>query len=250
MSQFPVRSIPPWVHESAASSDEEPLPSHTSQWVAFKHANRIPVLPGQEGTIISPEEQQRMHPGDYVPWRGLNEPPRPPKPFLVRLDRKIMHSPFVNVYLRLIVFMCSAVAMALAIVIFVQDKRIKNTSAKMAIIIDAIALAYTAIITVDEFFSPPVGLRSVTAKTWLLFLDLGFIVFESANLSIAFTTGNEYLLHGPRQSTIRQYTLASVLMVALITWLLTFVISVLRLFRRIDPRRRVRPGQSERQATT
>ena len=78
----------------------------------------------------------------------------------------------------------------------------------------------------------------------LIFLDLFFIVFDSANLSIAFVAtrsktceievpGNDEDCSASQTAAFnevlqRQNALASVLLIALIAWMLTFSISITR----------------------
>ena len=118
----------------------------------------------------------------------------------------------------------------------------------MAIIVDAVALVYIVYVTYDEYFNKPLGLRSARAKVRIVLLDLFFIVFQAANLSLAFqglsdisegcksdsrgSSGSE----GNVDSSIceRQQALASVLLISLIAWLMTFSVSVLRLVERIN----------------
>ena len=114
-----------------------------------------------------------------------------------------------------------------------------QTSPIMAIVIDAVAPLYLLWITNDEYRGKPLGLRSATAKLRLILLDLLFIVFDSANLSLAFEAAHardvqlrEYsaVVHSDSvwQHLRLQWSLACVLMVALIAWLMTFSISALR----------------------
>ncbi|KAK2871823.1 hypothetical protein FQN49_002799 [Arthroderma sp. PD_2] len=115
----------------------------------------------------------------------------------------------------------------------------------MAIIFDAIALIYLVYITYDEYTGKPLGLRSATAKIRLIFLDLVFIVFASANLSLAFaslsdvnescSTEKRNRAVDPRNDLIcdRQKVLAAVLLVVLVAWLMTFMISALRVIERV-----------------
>jgi len=110
----------------------------------------------------------------------------------------------------------------------------------LAIVVDAIALLYLVYITHDEYTGKPLGLRSARAKMRLLFLDLFFIVFGSANLSLAFqavtdSKENPILQSGEQQVEVlrQQAALASVLLVALIAWMMTFAISVLRVVERV-----------------
>lgn len=110
----------------------------------------------------------------------------------------------------------------------------------MAIIVDAVALFYLVYITWDEYSSKPLGLRSPVSKARLILLDIFFIVFDSANLSLAFETLsspqgactdariNHEVVPKNDKMCDRQKALSSVLLIALIAWLMTFSISVLR----------------------
>ena len=127
------------------------------------------------------------------------------------------------------VFFFSAVALALAGSIHhrsTEERLSQTASTDMAIIVDVVAMIYLLYITYDEYTGKPLGLRSAKAKMRLIFLDLFFIVFDSANLSLAF----EAIDYGDcvEQICSWQKALASVLLIALIAWLLTFAISVLR----------------------
>lgn len=112
----------------------------------------------------------------------------------------------------------------------------------MAIIVDAVAIPYILIITHDEYFSKPLGLRPPAAKLRLVLLDLAFIVFESANLALAFESMTgvdgscEAQTDGLRKAICNESkSLASVLLVALMAWLFTFTISMFRMVERINP---------------
>jgi hypothetical protein len=110
----------------------------------------------------------------------------------------------------------------------------------MAIVVDTIALVYILYITYDEYTGKPLGLRSPKAKMRLILLDLFFIVFDSANLSLAFdalsdvrwsckdANGLDGAAPRNRSICVRQRALSSVLLVALVAWIITFSISVLR----------------------
>lgn len=89
------------------------------------------------------------------------------------------------------------------------------------------------------------GLRSATAKTSLLLIDLYFVVFYSSNLTLAFAslTDSRWACYSSENSTCNrsdaichsQSGLVSVLFVALVAWLITFSISVLRVVKRLRP---------------
>jgi len=158
----------------------------------------------------------------------------------------------VPLFIRMTVWSFSLIALALGANIFHLSKVygcVERPSTDMAIVVDAIALVYIFYITYDEYTSKPLGLRSPKAKMRLIFLDLFFIVFDSANLSLAFdalTDDRWACQDNPSQSTAkcggggilddlcrRQKALSSVLLIALVAWLLTFSISVLRLIERV-----------------
>ena len=163
------------------------------------------------------------------------------KVWWIRAQTTILRNPMIPLVFRSIVWIFSLIALGLAGSIYHKTKArsgLDNTpSTDMAIAVDAVALIYILYITYDEYTGKPLGLRSARAKTRLIFLDLIFIVFDSANLSLAF----EGLIRDERgvcdldgsgaQGEIcrRQRGLASVLLIALIAWLLTFSTSVLRL---------------------
>lgn len=144
---------------------------------------------------------------------------------------------------RMTVFTFSTVALALGGVIHRQTEASQfpqGPSTLMAIIVDVIALIYIVYITYDEYTGKPLGLRSAKAKLRVLFLDLFFIVFQSANLSLAFQTLSDpdaacEAGTGDKPSAgtndgicSKQKALASVLLIALIAWLNTFCVSILR----------------------
>ncbi|KAL8803076.1 MAG: hypothetical protein Q9182_003389 [Xanthomendoza sp. 2 TL-2023] len=116
----------------------------------------------------------------------------------------------------------------------------------MAIIIDAIAMAYTVIISFDELLAPPPALRSATVKLSIQMLDLFFIGSEIANVGIAFWSKSKIRPEAPRRAYIRQNALISVLMVALVAWQVTFSIGLIRIFKRIDNRNQDRKRAANR----
>lgn len=105
----------------------------------------------------------------------------------------------------------------------------------MAIAVDCVAIPYILYITWDEYTGKPLGLRSPKAKIRLVLLDLFFIIFESANLALAFAALTEK--DGSCTTTVngantiicsRVKALCGILMIALIAWSLTFAVSIFR----------------------
>lgn len=116
----------------------------------------------------------------------------------------------------------------------------------MAIIVDTIAIAYTLYIAYDEWTAEPIGMRPASDKLRLTLLDLIFIVFAGANLSLAFealrdpfwvcepadtSRGNTCAYNG--YICDRQKGLVAVLLITLCTWLGTFIVSLYRLVGRV-----------------
>jgi hypothetical protein len=194
--------------------------------------------------------------GDYSqPWQGYTPPHdlegglqtlgfnRRRKLWMERFQNTMLRSPIVPLIFRLTVFIFSLIALSFGGSIrhfAVKFRHPQGPSAEMAIIVDAVALAYLVYITWDEYTGKPLGLRPAKAKMRLIFLDLFFIVFDSANLGLAFEaisdptgackSGQVKRSLDEKNGTIcvRQKALASVLLIALIAWLTTFAISVLR----------------------
>lgn len=171
--------------------------------------------------------------------------------FFDRFQTNLLRSPIVPLVFRLTVWIFSLCALVLGGVIqHLSDEfgRPQGPSAIMAIVTDAVALVYLVYITYDEYTSKPLGLRSPKAKMRLILLDIVFIVFDSANLSLAFeslsdvqgactvATINEVIDDRNDAICDRQRALASVLLIALIAWLLTFTVSVFRLVERVSSR--------------
>ncbi|KAL9631124.1 MAG: hypothetical protein Q9164_006063 [Protoblastenia rupestris] len=242
---------PPWPGATPAQSG--------SRWRAFAGATAYP-RPYTDGEEIVSEEWLHQNGPDYdQSWLAGHEDgdeengtaslfrsKTKRRAWYLRLQRTILRSPIVPMVIRMIVFGFSVVALGLATSIHhmtdLQGNPAPSTpSTDMAIIVDAVALVYLLYITYDEYSGKPLGLRSAKAKMRLIFLDLFFIVFDSANLSLAFDAVRNTDCSKIKDSAcereqlqlfhdvlLRQKALASVLLIALIAWLSTFSISIAR----------------------
>ncbi|KAI4102263.1 MAG: hypothetical protein L6R37_004513 [Teloschistes peruensis] len=236
---------------------------HTSRWKAYVNASAYPAITSEGGEIVTPDWYEKNGPDYSRPWmadaeqedmENLQGIQTRRRVWWKRIQRTIIRSPMIPLVLRSIVWTFSAAALAVAASIhrLTDNERKKNpdtdlknlASTEMAIAVDAVALVYLLYITYDEYSGKPLGLRSARAKMRLIFLDLFFIVFDSANLSLAFealgeSSGCKVLR--PTDDDIRickrQKTLASVLLIALIAWLLTFSISVFRLVPKVESKK-------------
>ncbi|KAL8708860.1 MAG: hypothetical protein Q9220_006316 [cf. Caloplaca sp. 1 TL-2023] len=237
-----VRTVPPWVEVL-----DEPPPAfvldgpdqRTSRWKAYIDASLLPQH--EKGMRVSPQWWVDNGPDYYKRSEEDAKGSRSTSlPWIKRTRRTVLRSPIIPLLLRSVVWMFSVVALGLAASIHrltnAEDKTKNLASTDLAIAIDGVAILYLSYITYDEFTSKPLGLRSPMAKMRLILLDLFFIVFESANLSLAFDAvnhGGVVLPEGTEDYKVkainhRQDALVSVLLVALIAWVLTFCISVMR----------------------
>ncbi|KAL2813695.1 hypothetical protein BJX63DRAFT_393722 [Aspergillus granulosus] len=257
----PYSTSKPGLASSSTRGDswEEDNILRESRWKSFSKTMAYPREHGLEEKLVTPEWLNQNH-GDYSqPWRGQLGPDEDTEDPLKKKRRReiwfkrfhntLLQSPIVPLIIRLTVWSFSLTALALGGTIQRLSENFphpQGPSALMAIIVDAVALVYLIYITWDEYTAKPLGLRSPSAKARLILLDLFFIVFDSANLSLAFeslssaegacTVAEINQTVAPKNDDIcdRQIALASVLLIALIAWLITFSISVLRLVKRVS----------------
>ncbi|KAI5294409.1 hypothetical protein KEM52_004080, partial [Ascosphaera acerosa] len=188
----------------------------------------------------------------WDPQRSLRQqrPPKQNQTLLARAERQLMYSPIVPILIRAIVFSFSVIALGLGASIrhyeVIDDNLPNGPSALMAIVVDAVALAYLVYVTYDELRGKPLGLRSPFAKMRLILLDLFFIIFDSANLSLAFAALSDVRdsceaaniddIYSPvsTPTCARQKALAAVLLIALIAWVTNFSLGIFRFIARVS----------------
>lgn len=259
---------------SSGARRDEP----TSRWVSFARASAYP-RENFNNEKVSAEWLNENFTDYQKPWLADHNDDdvedgsdkyrafrRKRRAWYQRAHFAIMRNPFVPLAFRAVVILFAALAMGLGASIFHENNLIircieqpenqrtpdcmtrvgqghitydQDPSALMAIIVDAVAIVYSIYITYDEYFSKPLGLRPPAAKVRLVLLDLFFIVFQSANLSLAFNSlsfDRGPCKEGTESGTTRRFdnvcdraeSLSSVLLVSLFAWLLTFSISILR----------------------
>ncbi|KAF2089679.1 hypothetical protein K490DRAFT_37644 [Saccharata proteae CBS 121410] len=250
-----------------------PLAENASRWRAFAHSSAYPGYPpGSAHSEIVSQEWMRENMGDLdEPWQPPEEltpdqekepgfwlfSPEKRRGRLNRIHRILMRNPYVPLIIRLNVLVFSLAALGLSARIFHlthHNSCNAGSSTYMAIIVDVIAIVYLLYITYDEYTARPLGLRNPKSKMRLILMDLAFIVFDSANLSIAFqslTDSNWACVDqsDPNDPTLisdsnsncfnnnvcgKQKALTAVLLLALVAWLSTFAISTLRVVERVS----------------
>jgi hypothetical protein len=238
----PVRTVPPYIR---FGSDEVPYdlppdvekahittPHNHSRWADF-----MPATGGPPQHSLSPADIARSKAirKDYhnkekygTEWASNEKPAKQSRrPWWYQL------------VFRVFILFNSLIALALGAGIFQQpykEQCHRDGSTYLAIVVDAVAIPYTVYIAYDEFFSKPIGLRKPSSKLRLLLLDLFFIVFEGSNVALAFEAlSDDSFACSAKSVCAREKTcdmqkgMVAVLMVALVAWLLTFVMSLTRL---------------------
>lgn len=176
-------------------------------------------------------------------WQDYSEPWRPHQAGLERQEaarksentwKKSMERFFLKralgpVLLRSIVFTFSAIGIALAgtlLRLYSGPGQTLKSSPIIAVIINGTALPYLIWQMADEVRGQPLGLRSPSSKMFRILTDLWFIVFESANVALAFDAVRENAESNYFQNI--QLALSCVILVSLIAWLGAFAISIFR----------------------
>ncbi|KAF1968527.1 hypothetical protein BU23DRAFT_514540 [Bimuria novae-zelandiae CBS 107.79] len=247
--------------EHAPVTPKTPLAEQASKWQQFAKASDYDRdrPPSSCAQIVDDDWMKENMPDLEEPWQPMDQEEREQLTGFwlfssakrARFQKLLMNHAMVPLVVRLVVLIFSVLALALAGSIYHRtDTQTcqNNSSTWMAVIVDVVAIVYTMYITYDEYTSKPLGLRSHYAKMRLIFLDLAFIVFDSANLSLAFqaltdsrwacqdgTSLSEDYTGCPYVKSIctRQKALTATLLIALIAWLTTFTISIMRLIERV-----------------
>ncbi|KAI5229185.1 hypothetical protein E4T42_05006 [Aureobasidium subglaciale] len=258
-----------WDHIRSAEPPllDQPIDTNQQRWLPYMMSGPQPRgVPGAR--LVSDAWMDENMPHLTTTWTAaepekasektkglwLFTPERRSKTFAT-IKRIILKNPFVPLVFRLLVLTFTVAALGLGARVFHEANAVyrqgngpctKRASTYMAIILDSIAVPYIGYITWDEYLSKPLGLRSATAKVSLLLVDLLFIVFYSSNLSLAldalddprwacFDHNESQLSNCPASPRIcrSQQGLSGVLVVALMAWLFTFIISVLRVVERL-----------------
>lgn len=177
------------------------------------------------------------------------------KRWIPRIRRLLLQSQYLPLSLRFVIGVLCIVSLALATRIFQNSESGLESSSTgvpqqpstiMALCVNSIAIVYLIYIGYDEFSGKPLGIRDPMDKLRLIMLDLLFIIFSSANLSLAFATlydGRWVCQEGSAgESQLglvgficrKQKALASFLFLVLITWVITFTISIARVVEKVS----------------
>lgn len=245
-NQIPNRTIPPFVRSVDSSFPHTSIqtPSDAvpqSRWVSYMRSSGAPqrqLTPAQRQLADSLwTRYDEKIPDRAADQQSLLSTQKRIDKFQKRLQRSLMRSPFAPLFFRIFIMATSVIALGLASDIYGNERGCKdNSTHALAVIVNTVAIPYTLYIAWDEFFSRPLGLRRSGSKLRLLVLDLIFIIFDSANLSLAFDAGTNTAkaFRAADPQCKEQWGLVAVLCVALIAWVSTFLLSLFRLIYKLE----------------
>ncbi|TVY34076.1 Regulator of phospholipase D [Lachnellula occidentalis] len=239
--------------------DNPYIPTPPSPWGMYIKSSKYGPSQSEDAKRVDEAFLQSLTPGYDKPWRGDLEAGDPEKlsgllhskkqrkTLLKRVQHILLMHPFVPLIFRGTVFTTSTIALGLSGAVYALSKKYsypQTPSTTMAIVVDVVAIPYILYITWDEYTGKPLGLRSPKAKIRLVLLDLWFIIFESANLALAFSaltddagSCQEGGSNGYNSIICRRVKgLCAFLFVALIAWGMTFSVSIFRLVERVGGR--------------
>jgi len=242
------------------------IPQISSPWKTFVKSSMYGPAPDEDVRRVDDSFLDEQTPGYVQPWRGDVEGGDPEKALGLtrrKIRRRIWYEriqveplqnqlhaiadlfqhvivmhPLVPLFFRVIVLTTSTLALSLSASIYHlthYSSFSQTPSTIIAIVVDVVAMPYIGYITWDEYTGKPLGLRSPKAKMRLVLLDLFFIVFESANLALALGSlvdANGACEEGENGTDNdicrRQQTLSAFLFIALVAWISTFSVSIVR----------------------
>lgn len=227
------------------------IKSHKGNW-SKKTLSRKKFLPEKEPyKRVASKQSSHSHlsrPKYFDDWQREGKE---------RSRSALLYNPHVPLIFRGISFILSLIALASACSVYGKSKHQypgvqQQASTVMTISCQSVALFYLIYVGYDEFSGKPLGLRDAKEKVRLIMLDVLFIIFASATLSLAFNTLYDSLwlcqvdpddissipyaqsfLPYNAQICSRQRVLASFLFLSLVSYVSTFTISIFRLVERV-----------------
>lgn len=151
----------------------------------------------------------------------------------------ITQNSYIPLFFRVILLCLCAVSLGIAghLTHATTELRLnQQPSPLMSTILQAVSIIYLLFVSYDEFTSQPLGLRDPKTKMRLVLLELFFIIFSSANVSLSFQSQYDTNWVCRASSNVynadlchQQRTLSGILTVAILVWCTTFTISLFRI---------------------
>lgn len=207
------------------------------RWNTFMHSQRR----GNDGVSTDANLLQAYNLNEK--WTNELEPAKSPEAAYVAnlfdLEKKKRHiisylrkNPYVPLILRGSAWSFSIISLGFACNVFVESPKI-GASTIMAIVISCISVPYLTYSIWDEFFGQPLGLRTSVSKMKLIMIDTVLLCLLGACLALNFDTmiHTAWVCHAPGGLCTREKCLVSFLLLQLVLWFSTFMVS---LFRMVD----------------
>ena len=224
-----------------------------SEWHDFIHSSAWGHMPNEDSEVMDVSILEKLQPDFNRPANGAynqleaakaSRRHRAVAPYK-RVWNLIMRHSLSPLLFRLIVMITSILALGISGRIYYLEDVVDKDSAErtqslVAIVVDCVAIPYIGYMIWDEYTGKPLGLRSAVSKMSLILLDLFFIIFKSASTALAFESLS---YHNVTETTVRQLAkaLATFMLIALISWTMTFTVNIFRMVERLGGGEEDRP---------
>lgn len=213
-------------------------------WHEFIHSSAWGHPADEESEVVEPDYLEKLQPnfgrppvGAFNPHHARASRRKRTMALYKRVWNLVMRHSLSPLLFRLVVMVTSILALGIAGRIYVLEDTDGRDSAErtqsiVAIVVDCVAVPYIGYMIWDEYTGKPLGLRSAVSKISLIMLDLFFIIFKSASTALAFESLSYHSVTGP---TVRRLAkaLATFMLVALISWTMTFTVNIFRTVERL-----------------
>jgi len=165
-----------------------------------------------------------------------------------RISHYLLFNPWVPGLNRLLMWFLSIATLTLGAILIRARKDyeegICDASPDLLVLLACLAIIYLPYIFFDEYFGKPIGLRKPMSKARLLFFDLSFVIWYTVNVTLS--ADNAFDRTARVENVVVQRCLGSnrgldlavfvTILLSLVSWILTFSITLLRLVVRIGAR--------------
>jgi hypothetical protein len=248
---YPIRTIPPHVRPYDDSATHHiPNPNRPrSQWAALVTPPRKFTAEENrawEEKLEAEAARARQEYADKSSSSDLTFRQRVARFILRDSDRMLRHSTWWLLFIRSIVVLYSAISLGLAGGVFVKTHPAgcrATSSTYLALVINTIAIPYTALLMYDEFTHKPINERPFQVRLAYTMIDVIAISFNAANLGVAFQalTDTEWVCRegtGCAQDLITcrlQKALVAHLFIVQIAWIGALYTAIYRIAGRLQP---------------
>lgn len=213
-------------------------------WREFLHSSAWGHTPGEDSEVVDQDYLEKLQPNFGRPPAGAFNPldarasrRRRTLALYKRIWNLVMRHSLSPLLFRLVVMVTSILALGIAGRIYVLEDNdgrdsAERTQSVVAIVVDCVAVPYIGYMIWDEYTGKPLGLRSAVSKMSLIMLDLVFIIFKSASTALAFESLSYHSVSGLEVRRLAK-ALATFMLVALISWTMTFTVNIFRTVERL-----------------